>query len=159
MSPKLYLNFKRKEPTMLTIRELAPYLPYGLKVLQPDGRTILELEGIVGNLMVFQEVGSPHLTYGSIGGTNRPLLRPLSSLTKEIKVNGERFVPIYKLGEVAMQKLPEGFTDERLAMEWVSISIYMHYEEWQYWLMQQLLEWHFDVFGLIERSLAIEITA
>ena len=64
-------------------------------------------------------------------------LRPLSDLTKEIEHNGESFVPIDYLEDM--------------------IDFSCGYERIEYWKVQQLIEWHFDVFGLISAGLAIDI--
>ena len=74
----------------LELKHLAPYLPYGLKMkllnFPFDGHIrILELD--CGHDFHF------YLQNNYV----RPFLRPLSDLTKEIEVNGERFVPIIKL--------------------------------------------------------------
>ena len=84
--------------TQLTIKHLAAYFPYGLKILRPDNKTILEMVGIIGSSIVFHEESGD--TFGFIGKHNKPILRPLSDLTKEIEVNGEKFVPIIYLAKI-----------------------------------------------------------
>lgn len=65
----------------LELRHLAGYLPYGLKMVRPDRKTVLELHGIAGDLLIFKEDNE---TYGSIlSGNYKPLVIPLSQLTKE----------------------------------------------------------------------------
>ena len=112
----------------LEIKHLAAYLPYGLNIKNKFGVYILSADNIGAVLM------SDKLTYF-------PLLRNLSDLTKPIEVNGEKFVPYKKLGwgngTRVIPLILDGFT---------------HYKE-----IQLLLSWHFDVFGLIEKGLAIDI--
>ena len=64
----------------LTIKELAPYLPY--KILVGDGRTPFEL--------------TEHNFTNVYKYIHKLYLRPLSDLIKEIEVNGEKFRPAYR---------------------------------------------------------------
>lgn len=79
----------------------------------------------------------------------KPILRPLSDLTNEIEHNGEKFVPANK---------HNGLTFE---MEYVAkgkrAAITPNGTATSYLTIQKLFEWHFDVFGLIELGLAIDI--
>jgi hypothetical protein len=125
----------------LTIKELAPYLPYGLKVqwIREDDNEVIT------SVLTISDY--PFLITRNKA---KPILRPLSDLTKEIVHNGERVVPVewledkyYTLGlHKQCEKLAE---DSR----WVNHSDYL--------LIMHLLEWHFDIFGLIEQGLAIDI--
>ncbi len=77
------------------------------------------------------------------------LLHPLSDLTKEIEHNGGKFVPMEKL------KLKKCDSGEQLSQYYFEFkpqwaSLYLHH-------IQKLFEWHFDVAGLIEAGLAIDI--
>lgn len=109
----------------LTIEHLAPYLPYELKILNGWGDiktlkyTHLDDEG-----------------NGFIGHV-KPILRPLSDLTKEIEHNGEKFTPYYWFGMRGINI--ESVKDER----------------WH--IVQRLISWHFDIHKLIDANLAIDI--
>ena len=94
---------------------------------------------------------------------------PLSYLTKEIDVNGEKFVPILKLANMVKQYpnwavIQEGvcgnefykFKYDSKGAFYLKDSFYRIITN-QLELFQKLLEWHFDVFGLIEQGLAIDI--
>ena len=70
-------------------------------------------------------------------GFAKLILRPLSDLTKEIEHNGERFVPIVLLEDY--------------------IDFQYGYERIEYWKIQQLFEWKFDIFNLIEKGEAIDV--
>lgn len=72
-----------------------------------------------------------------------PILRPLSSLTKEITHNGEKFVPLYNL-----MKEDKAFT--------TSFIDTFGYEELKVSVYEKLIEWHFDVFGFLDKGLAVE---
>lgn len=138
----------------LTIKEIAPYLPYGIKVFdqwdESDNGEFLDVHGFDGEHQEW-------LIYDNMDGSHavickslvKMLLRPLSYLTKEIEHNGIKFIPINEL------KHFYGFD-------------YM----WSYVCCKQgdfnpgavclasinkLLEWHFDIFGLIDKGLAVDI--
>lgn len=144
----------------LEIKHLAPYLPYELKcnVIGPDDKAHKGVE----LTSISTKASYEALTFVS-GDTNLigdlsmihiemvwPLLRPLSDLTEEIEVNGERFVPDqvwfketnwldyhYELQNMAANNYCDGYLP--------------------YKIQEKLIEWHFDVFGLLEHGLAIDL--
>lgn len=142
----------------ITLKELAPYLPYGLK-------------GDLVNLDYFDSQINCELYRIETGKTKEnskyevivivgdcesdikdftPYLRPLSDLTKDIEVNGKRFVPI------------ECFENMYYTLDYRNQCIeLMKDPRWlnqcDYMLVQHLIEWHFDVFGLIDQGLAVNI--
>ncbi|OYD42313.1 hypothetical protein [Sphingobacterium cellulitidis] len=118
----------------LTIKELAPYLPYGLKVIG--------FNSYVNKDMVCDLTDRNLWTH--IENQSKPLLRPLSTLTEEIEHNGERFVP-YDTSVFARHRM------NTLHPKCINIV------GMPYWCVTKLLEWHFDVFGLIDRGLALPI--
>jgi hypothetical protein len=108
----------------------------------------------------------------------KPLLRPLSDLTKEIEVNGEKFVPIVKLGVLYFPKSEienGGVLIEELVYKdnefknyfqdynYIGDNVNLYYKNIGYSesvkIQQQLFQWHFDVFGLIEKGLAINLNS
>jgi hypothetical protein len=121
----------------LELKHLAPYLPYGLKI-----KTNNQIRTLSIGILTTTENSLSNIIYG-IG--HKPILRPLSDLTKEVEVNGEKLVPIDKL---AIQLFDTETQKIILKGEINGIP---------YWVMQKLFEWHFDVFGLIEEGLAIDI--
>jgi len=131
----------------LTIKELAPYLPfkplcvcnasqYGVKLLKKDFDVYLML-----NLI------SNDTDY-------KISLRPLSDLTKEIEVNGKKFVPINKLRsdfitiDGSHRHFDYPFTLDGNLCGVLSLP---------YWVLIELHSLHFDTFALIDRNLAIDI--
>jgi hypothetical protein len=116
----------------LQLKQLAPYLPYGVEILQPDaeGRNTLTLD--VEGLRIMEVQGFEYF---------KPLLHPLSRLTEEMEHNGERFVP--------KDKLPMYFDN---SLHFLIEQIENNYVE--YCVIEKLFEWHFDVFGLINKGLA-----
>ena len=135
----------------LTIQHLAPYLPYGLKVIF-DSNTLGVLSGIRPNLLTELIVlealdnNTPIYKNWCILDT-KPILRPLSDLTKEIEHNGERFVP------------GEELRWSNITADIFSKSINITHEHSNLFHCDyvKLTSWHFDVFGLIEKCLAIDI--
>lgn len=75
----------------------------------------------------------------------KPILRPLSDLTKEIEVNGEKFVPLDILDKRNNIGLIEILEDSDLI------------NTLPYFCIEFLNKWHFDVHNLIHRGLAIDI--
>lgn len=150
----------------LELKHIAPYLAYGLK-LKKVNQTVL-LRGINNNAAI----GSLELTYwinpklshldiwqsGEVRHfvlyysevlQFKPILRPLSQLTQEIEHNGEKFVPFERFYEVVDCL---DYLDIMLEDIHSNNSI-LH---WSYEIIEKLLEWHFDIYGLIEQNLAIE---
>jgi hypothetical protein len=129
----------------LELKHLAPYLPYGLKgfYMDADYDKQIEVEGLYNYDDIYNsEHGDMSFDYF------KPILRPLSDLTKEIEVNGEKFVPIkhkdIKTTSTLKHVAKYNFDYKEL-----------NFARWD--VIQKLFEWHFDVFGLIEKGLAIDI--
>ncbi len=152
----------------LTIKEIAPYLPYGLKVLTDNG--IEKVVSSVGVNSVTLEYDFDVYSYDKI----KPILRSLSDLTKEVEHNGKKFVPIIVLYNLYNFKV--SITDSLYYLKDFKIeedveNIYMFDKEDDsqhfvfkkevsgnpYWIVRRLLEWHFDIFSLIENGLAVDI--
>jgi hypothetical protein len=135
----------------LEIKHLSAYLPYGITFKSEMDKPFDEVgfnpvwtaEGII------KMFGDYCLTTKNNNDayaiqTCKLILRPLSQLTQEIEHNGKKFVP------------------KDLLISW-NIGIYnsdegvnLYFDEVCYQDIQNLLEWHFDIFGLIEKKLAIE---
>lgn len=163
----------------LELKYLAGYLPYGLKgTLTSDSQddfedliedlSINENKFIKGAIWQYAGYADEDLcvplgngeingflmrnenTYASFYGVIKPILRPLSDLTKEIEANGEKFVPIVYFEKFNTQI---DFVKEIKVLQndirWLSTTSYL--------VVEKLLEWHFDIYGLIENNLAIDI--
>lgn len=128
--------------THLTIKHLAGYLPYGLKIKTTHGWATM----VTLNEWSVNGDCEESYCYETEDTTDfKPILRPLSDLTKAIEVNGEKFVPHIKLGGRPNLKDYD--------IEYLS----KHIDNMSFGLIQKLLEWHFDIYGLIENNLAIDI--
>ena len=117
----------------LELKHLAPYLPYEVKMQEyyEDSQFTLK---------------SSNIDY-CLEKKCRIYLRPPSDLTKVIEHNGEMFVP--------NQRLDEWFGQTLNVNESYHLVSPITHEP--YVLIRQLFEWHFDVFRLIDKGLAIDI--
>ena len=126
----------------LQLKELAPSLPFKL-MLQVDsiyeGFTCKLVTINMSNTFVNGMTINNALHYGA-----KPILYPLDYLTKPISHNGETFVPCDELEYVVSESIVS-YVKNRLEIV-------------EYWRVQKLFEWRFDVFNLINRGLAIPIT-
>lgn len=154
----------------LGLKHLAAYLPYNLQLLFEKSGRITAMIGCYqsDNLHIidYNDGSDYNLTIWNF----KPILHPLSDLTKEIEVNGEIFIPIDKIkaellgvdwlvfGESKYGWT--GFIDQSNNSQANHIPIYMKNEimdECSYLFYQKLCEWHFDLFGLIDAGLAVNI--
>lgn len=136
------------------LKVYSAYLPYGVGFkcidINSDEYEILTLKYIdVG----FEEilVGCMEYDFTDLGqGELLICLRPLSDLKKEIEHNGEKFVPIEWLQDkfytLTLDKQCEMIIEDE---RWINQCDYI--------LIQYLLEWHFDIYGLIDQNLAINL--
>lgn len=133
------LNFI--EMNKLELKHLAPYLPYGLKFKRKSYDYIHTILGISFEDVIF-ELGKTPIKYVT------PILRPLSDLTKEIEFNGEKYVPIEKLSSDLKMNVIEYCHLEQ--------NPQLIHETARYVVIEKLFEWHFDVYDLIGKNIAID---
>lgn len=130
----------------LQLKEVAPYLPYKLKVKS--------INIFKGNPIF--EMGTETKGGGSdIAGIKwilednfKLILRPLSDVYKEIELNGKKFVPQEILDETQMPHWTYGnikYLDSEML------------KDAPFWFVQKLIEWHFDICELIPQGKAIDI--
>lgn len=133
----------------LTIKHLAPYLPYELKLKEG------ELSSISNRWNTLKYVDSEMDDYNTSFDMVTPILRPLSDLTKEITVNGETFIVTTKIRELFDKKDADKFIADFYFYN--NIGRIKVIQTAPYNIVQKLLSWHFDCFGLLEKNLAIDI--
>jgi hypothetical protein len=127
--------------TEIKLEEIAGYLPYKLEIAIFHKREIYRKD-VLKSIVTYDSYFCVNLI-NSI--TNcKPILRPISDLTKEIEVNGEKFVPI--------ERLHISFDNFEF---WHLLGINEKYLSM--FDLKLLYEWHFDIHNLIERGLAIGI--
>jgi hypothetical protein len=137
----------------LELKHLAPYLPYGLEVKTDKWiEEIGSIDGITGNLKDIRltliinrdKEKTKAITWTPLMEHCKPILRPLSDLTKVIQHNGDEFIPYIEYNYIS------DFLEELSTLD----HTYMGHV--QYKVINVLFELHFDVFGLIEKELAID---
>ena len=113
----------------LELKDICGYMPYGL--MQKHYKNVcpfaVKIQSHIGGY-VFLKIPFRH---------GKPLLRPMSDLTKEITHEGERFVPLLALDK--LNCFPISDTDKALR----------YYDK--------LNEWMFDYRNLIYAGLAIDV--
>ena len=133
----------------IKLHEICGYLPYGVKINA-------ELSNKPYNIMTLcDKTGLSNLGISDFMDDVRffkPLLRPLSDLTKEIEHNGDVFVPIVKL----LQEYCFD-TNQMTEQEINEYAESMIKIDMSYMVAQMLMEWHFDIHGLINRNLALNL--
>lgn len=134
----------------LELKYLAPYLPYELK-----GQFLLSK--VIGISRVEKdEIREKKLTAENLSfflAYCIPKLRPMSDLTKEIEINGIKFVPLKELLRYSNFDVDKMTTKQMLEYEDTFTNpIFTTYDD-----NVKLIEWHFDVFGLIPNGLATNI--
>lgn len=128
----------------LTLKELAPYLPYNLMVLNLHTNLTYQLTGRVIDRVA------------DLNESHKPILRNLSDLGKEIEHNGEKFVPIRRMLEsntFDLYKMDEMDEESINSFAEYMIEVQMSYDD-----AQMLLGWKFDIFNLIDKNLAVPVT-
>lgn len=135
----------------LELKHLAPYLPYSVRFIECYQSSFSNQPDTINNYIMRPE------NMGVLYGKKRYRLKSaklilhlLSDLTKEIEVNGERFVPIDELYKMS---------DYSECIPNIEEDVYQSNtpKRWPYEIFEKLLEWHFDVFRLIDQDLAINI--
>lgn len=81
---------------ILTLEHIAPYLPYGLHIIHPDIdgeqiQLIMDPAGSSRDTLSIDDV----LKYDC-----KPILRPMSDLTRPIKIDGKEVVPLMEIGKM-----------------------------------------------------------
>ena len=135
--------------------KIAGYLPYKLKckVSWCDNiATMLSVDGTNYYILFDNNGYFANTSYKNI----KPILRPLSDLSKEIEVDGKRFIA----GEVLSEDIDAeniGYNDHYYdyVQEKYIIGPFLFLEP--YFIVQQLYRWHFDIHGLIRSGKAIDI--
>lgn len=131
------------EKRKLTLKDLAPYLPFGLKCIVGKEKVLLVgLDSITEYWIIWKKLASSNQGCSYPSKNFKPILHPLSDLTRQIEHNGEKFTPDWKLQHIG-DKMYEGFPYEVLKGRYCDV--------------QKLLEWHFDIFGLIDKDLARDV--
>ena len=151
----------------LELKHLAPYLPYGVIINCDfkDGDILpCELEGLTTDEAFLNGADWNYKENSDF----KPILRPLSDLTKYIDGVGVPMLEILKINGKPNRKIdrckfdgsfirePQYNATEVTKESW-EISETIFYPSLKVKTYEWLLKYHFDVFGLIEKGLAIDI--
>lgn len=128
----------------LELKHLASYLPYGLKYIDKDTKKIEKMRSL------HDEIGMVDFGWGNAHEFKefKPILRPLSDLHREKQI-AEYFCSFIE--HFKRLTINDHFLD------WSEIDTEKHVLDYPYNVIEMLIEWHFDVFGLIDKGLAIDI--
>jgi hypothetical protein len=174
----------------LELKHLSAYLPYGLKVGTDSGKVaLLKNEGLRFFINIPYKGGMVNQSYEPKLLQNsdwKPILRPLSDLTKEIEHDGEKFVPIVELFQKAYFSIYNHNYDgsdfqfhtnggygvsclETVLNNKYGYGFTVELPNWfrlscngdfltipNFEIYESLIKWHFDVFGLLDAGLAID---
>ena len=149
----------------LQLKDIAPYLPYALKAMygNPPNLEYKEVT-IVGMDYREHETHPARISADWMDSEHiwmfKPLLHPLSSLTKPITVphynNGEPFVPMDELNKKLSSSYFKFQTDKVLPFLLLNVNrdLAINMTSVPMKCLNLLHQWHFDVSGLIEKGLA-----
>ena len=139
----------------LELKHLAPYLPYGLKIQVARTGTIQKLESLSDgdHLFLF-----------------KPILRPLSDLVKgSFPHELIQFLIDEKIYKNSFAEGHESYSYKIIHKPFGEVIKFTNHDDWVFYMSIKeperikhkiynwLIERHFDVFGLIEKGLAIDI--
>lgn len=131
-------------------------LPYGIKI-QLDSKEI-----VVYNATTY--------FYDKFNSFSKPILHPLSDLTKPIEHNGKKFVPLKIITESECEIIISKYSCDSEKIKTISITYKLmgetftdfiinrnsvDYTDFKY--VQKLIEWKFDIAELIDNGEAIDI--
>lgn len=159
----------------LEYKHIAPYLQHNLKVklsdigikwLHENQKPLTNIDNDVFSIhdihlwnssIEMANIDDIYVGYLEIGGI-KPILRPLSQLLEEIECNGETFTPLdfFEIGDEDNFEYIDMQTYRLL--ESIARHNIIHDVRWlPYGVVEKLIEWNFDINGLIEDGLAIKI--
>lgn len=149
----------------LEIKHLAPYLPYGLNwyIEGMQGPEIMTMIGLSNGHVIFSQMDleimdSLDLDEHSALNPHKPALRPLSDLTKEIEHNGKKYCVMSLWYSVPIKDEENYKLYGTIPDYWKTvINVMTRMKFIDYGFVKIMFEHHFDVFGLIDSGLALDI--
>ena len=126
---------------------------------EPHNEICEVVEVLKSNSSFDYEISDGNVSYGFIELDEFDFIcRPLTDLTKPIEHNGETFVPIESLKDVFMLEWCDLFDDSIDAiLEFAKYNNFKKIEYLPFCIVQKLVEWKFDITGLIEKGEAIDV--
>lgn len=142
----------------LELKHLAAYFPYGLSIFSGDSNVEYLLTGINYNKKEYERSIrlSENDTRYYIQNIKycKPILRPLDDLFFNLNIENKSQKPFEYLEDFADTETERIFLDviENESIKYVCEKI--QYAPMS--IIEKLLEWHFDIFGLINAGLAFD---
>ena len=133
----------------IPIYQLSSYLPYEVKAIFNENENKYCRKKIIGTVGCVYASNSSIVCHDVPNATPtkfKLILRPLSDLTKSIIVDGKEFIPIIEIAIYSPSQHGVAYLIEQIKLGLVEIIVF-----------NMLLKWNFDVFGLIEQDLAVDI--
>lgn len=158
----------------LELKHIAPYLPYGLNFhcVDIESGEYEELPFTSISLSDgFEElrIGNQEIEIDDLFANDyKPILRPLTDFTKEIEINGEKFYPCHRIHfNIDGTAFKENIAGQECPTWGWKTSLNFNHSHQNYfdifrafndnWI--KLFTMHFDVYGLIDQGLAIDINS
>jgi len=139
------LNETAVNHSVLTLEHLTPYLPYRVKITKEYWGKVFTLDNDGTTLNC---VGIDYV----LNCKAKPILKPIIDLEKLVYNEFEKFNNNEKHDNRVIDLFCEektGFSDELTELE--------NFNDFPYETVVYMFEYHYDVFGLIEKGLAISI--
>lgn len=127
---------------------ITSYLPYNVKVYEQRYDLQYDLVGFCDDSIFAKDKKGEIFSFVPQTGIDKLILYPLTSLKDNIIVNGIEMNPLISLKS---QGYNMNFDEDYTFEDFVKENILNN----SYGFIELLLRWHFDVFGLIEKGLAI----
>ena len=127
---------------------ITSYLPYGVKIYEQRHSIKYDLVGICENEIFAKDKLNEIFSFVPQYGFDKLILYPLSSLDKNIIVNGIEMNPIINL---RLEGYNMNFDEDYTLKDFINENLLNN----SYGFVELLLRWHFDIFGLIEKGWAI----
>jgi len=138
LGKKVFVLTVKLNKEILELKQLSVYLPYEILIKVVQQRQI--------GRMTYENYETEHILTGNFLTWSlkniTPILRPLSDLDKEIEFNGEKIIPLHKIGLY----ITAAHLIDELLMGMIPVIVF-----------DMLLKMHFDVYDLIGRGLGKDI--
>lgn len=132
---------------MLELKEIAPYLGYGIKLYDTSSKTILKLDDFCNTIIPEEfrnQFGNTGLSQLMADNKIKLILYPMSSYMNESSLSFKDLASILNEAEDYTAKFL--FGKIKLQSEKIALALFV-----------DLITDHYDVFGLIEKGFAIDV--
>jgi hypothetical protein len=145
-----------EKPTQLLPKHIAAYQPYGLKFIDTNDKREFELFSLYpDSFSVYSESEPTRSIYfdNNTYPTIKPALRPLSDFnTFEDRQHGYMYQMTYNVAKLSIDSDLDIVINESEFPQEGYVNLMVANEA-----LQALLRYHFDIYGLIDADLAVDI--